>query len=111
MFLIKLPKVNGEFYQTKKSKGIPDIVALDEENNTLLVIEGETSKNYKKGIVQVLDPAFDTFIQNEFVSRLGDVKVKKYLCTFGTYNNEPEVLFNLTSDYQINYNEEATPVK
>ena len=103
--------VNGEFYQTKKSKGIPDIVALDEENNTLLVIEGETSKNYKKGIVQVLDPAFDTFIQNEFVSRLSDVKVKKYLCTFGTYNNEPEVLFNLTSDYQINYNEEATPVK
>ena len=103
--------VNGEFYQTKKSKGIPDIVAFDEENNTLLVIEGETSKNYKKGIVQVLDPAFDTFIQNEFVSRLGEVKVEKYLCTFGTYNNEPEVLFNLTSDYQINYNEEATPVK
>jgi sulfur carrier protein ThiS len=103
--------LNGEFFQTNKSKGIPDIVAFDEEQNTLLVIEGETSRNYKKGIAQVLDPAFDEFINREFVSRLGEVQVKKYLCTFGAYNNEPEVIFNLTSDYQINYNEGATAVK
>lgn len=104
-------ELNGEFFQAKKTNGIPDIVAFDKEENTLLVIEGETSKNYKKGIAQVLDSAFDTFIENEFVSRLGNVNVKKYLCTFGAYNNEPEVIFNLTSDYNINYNEGAIAVK
>jgi len=105
-------KINGQFFQSKKTKGIPDIVAFDRDNNTLLVIEGETSKNYRKGIKQVLDPAFDTFIKNEFVSHIGeDVKVKKYLCTFGKYNNEPEVLFNLTENYKMNYNENAEVVK
>ena len=104
-------ELNNEFLQAKKTKGIPDIVAFDREKNTLIVIEGETSKNYKKGITQVLNPAFDSFIRNEFVSRLGEVEVKKYLCTFGVYNNEPEVIFNLTSDYNVNYNEGATAVK
>ena len=105
-------EINGEFFQAEKTKGIPDIVAFDRENNILLVIEGETSKNYGKGIKQVLDPAFDTFVQKEFVSRIGnDVKVKKYLCTFGKYNNEPEVLFNLTENYEMNYNENAVEVK
>tara|TARA_Y100000004_G_scaffold197036_1_gene269414 strand:+ start:234 stop:1565 length:1332 start_codon:yes stop_codon:yes gene_type:complete len=105
-------EINGEFFQAEKTKGIPDIVAFDRENNILLVIEGETSKNYSKGIKQVLDPAFDTFVQKEFVSRIGnDVKVKKYLCTFGKYNNEPEVLFNLTENYEMNYNENAVEVK
>ena len=94
------------------TSGIPDIVAYDPDANTLLVVEAETSKNYGKGIKQVLDPAFDTFVQKEFVSRIGnDVKVKKYLCTFGKYNNEPEVLFNLTENYEMNYNENAVEVK
>jgi hypothetical protein len=105
-------KINEKFFQTKKTKGIPDIVAFDKQNNVLLVIEGETSKNYHKGLKQVLQPAFDTFIEKEFVSRIGNgVKVKKYLCTFGEYENEPEVLFNLTEDYQMNYNESAVEVK
>ena len=105
-------EINGKFFQAEKTKGIPDIVAFDRENNILLVIEGETSKNYGKGIKQVLDPAFDTFIKREFVSRIGnDVKVKKYLCTFGKYNNEPEVLFNLTENYEMNYNENAVEIK
>jgi hypothetical protein len=105
-------EINGKFFQAEKTKGIPDIVAFDRKNNILLVIEGETSKNYGKGIKQVLDPAFDTFVQKEFVSRIGnDVKVKKYLCTFGKYNNEPEVLFNLTEEYEMNYNENAVEVK
>lgn len=105
-------EINGKFFQAEKTKGIPDIVAFDRKDNTLLVIEGETSKNYGKGIKQVLDPAFDTFVRKEFVSRIGnDVKVKKYLCTFGKYNNEPEVLFNLTEEYEMNYNENAMEVK
>lgn len=105
-------EINGEFFQAKKTNGIPDIVAFDKQDNTLLVIEGETSKNYRKGMIQVLDPAFDTFVREEFVSRIGNgVKVKKYLCTFGKYNNEPEVLFNLTENYQINYNQNAEEVK
>lgn len=105
-------EINGEFFQAGKTKGIPDIVVYDPDANTLLVVEAETSKNYGKGIKQVLDPAFDTFIQKEFVSRIGnDVKVKKYLCTFGKYNNEPEVLFNLTENYEMNYNENAVEVK
>jgi len=56
-------EINGEFFQAKKTNGIPDIVAFDKQDNTLLVIEGETSKNYRKGMIQVLDPAFDTFVQ------------------------------------------------
>ena len=105
-------EINGEFFQAKKTNGIPDIVAFDKNNNTLVVVEGETSKNYKKGMVQVLDPSFDTFIEKEFVARMGNnVKVKKYLCTFGEYNKEPEVLFNLTENYVMNYNENAVEVK
>jgi len=105
-------KINEQFFQTEKTKGIPDIVALDKQNNTLLVIEGETSKNYRKGLEQVQNPAFDAFIDKEFVSRIGNnIKIKKYLCTFGEYKKEPEVLFNLTEDYTINYNENAVEVK
>jgi len=105
-------KINGEFFQAKKTKGIPDIVAFDKQNNVLLVIEGETSKNYTKGLKQVRNRAFDIFIKEEFISRIGNgVKAKKYLCTFGEYKNEPEVLFNLTEDYQVNYNEDAMEVK
>jgi len=105
-------KINGEFFQAKKTKGIPDIVAFDKQNNVLLVIEGETSKNYTKGLKQVRNRAFDTFIKEEFISRIGNgVKVKKYLCTFGEYNKEPEVLFNLTENYDMCYNENAVEVK
>jgi len=104
-------KIGEEYFTTKKTKGIPDIVAFDQVKNTLLIIEGETSKNYSKGIDQVKDPAFDEFIQNEFVSRIGnDVKVKKYICTFGEYGQEPEVLFNLTNNYEMNYNKNAVEV-
>lgn len=105
-------KINEAFFQPKKTNGIPDIVAFDKQNNILLVIEGETSKNYHKGLKQVLDPAFDTFIEKEFVSRIGnDIIVKKHLCTFGEYKKESEVIFNLTKDYQMNYNENAVKIK
>lgn len=105
-------KLGDKYFATKKTKGIPDLVAFDRDNNTLIVVEGETSKNYHKGMIQVQTPEFDSFIQTEFVSRIGnDLKVKKYLCTFGKYNQEPEVLFNLTEDYKITYNENAVEVK
>ena len=105
-------KINEEFFQAKKTNGIPDIVAFDKQNNILLVIEGETSKNYHKGLKQVRNPAFDTFIEKEFISRINnDVIIKKHLCTFGEYKKEPEVIFNLTEDYQMNYNENAVEVK
>jgi len=101
-----------KYYTSKQGKGIPDIVFYKKETNELLVIEGETTENYKKGIKQVLDKKFDDFIQREFISRLpNNTSVKKYLCTFGDYNNEPEVLFNLDKDFKINLNEQATPIK
>lgn len=105
-------KINGEYFQTKKSKGIPDLVSYNPTNATLYVIEAETTKNYKKGLAQVRDQNFDTFIEREFLPHFPkDTKVLKYLCTYGQYNQEPEVLFNLTGDFQMNYNENAEVIQ
>ena len=104
--------IGDEYYKTKKSKGLPDLVLYNESQNLLYVIEAEQSKNYKKGIVQVKDPAFSEFIDREILSRLpSGVKVEKYLCTYGRYDQEPEVIFNLTEDFQINYNEYAEVIE
>ncbi len=97
--------IGSKFYTTQKTKGIPDLVLYKKEENLLYVIEGETSKNYKKGLMQCRQKEFDDFIQNEILSRLpSETKVFKYLCTYGNYNQEPEVLFNLTEDFEMNYN-------
>lgn len=104
--------IDENSYQTEKGKGIPDIVFYKKETNELLVIEGETSKNYKKGIIQSKEKEFDNFISREFLSRLPkDISTKKYLCTYGNYNNEDYVIFNLTNDFEINFNENATPIE
>lgn len=105
-------KINGVYSKTNKSKGIPDIVSYDSTTNTLYVIEAETTKNYKKGLAQVRDQNFDTFIEREFLPHFSeDTKVLKYLCTYGKYNQEPEVLFNLTEYFQMNYNENAEVIR
>lgn len=104
--------VGEEFYKTEKSKGLPDLVLYNESQNLLYVIEAEQSKNYKKGLVQVKEVAFSEFISREILPYLpSDVKVEKYLCTYGKYNQEPEVIFNLTEDFQINYNEYAEEIE
>jgi hypothetical protein len=103
---------NGEYYKTKKSKGLPDLVLYNKSQNLLYVIEAEQSKNYKKGIKQVKDVEFSKFIDREILPHLpSGVKSEKYLCTYGKYNNEPEVIFNLTEDFQINYNVNAEVIK
>jgi hypothetical protein len=96
---------DGKSYKTKQGVGIPDLVLYKRENNKLLVIEGEQSKNYKKGLKQVKNVKFNEFIVREFLSILPQgVDVCKYLCTYGDYNNEPEVIFNLTEDFEVNIN-------
>jgi len=104
--------IGDKYYKTKKSKGLPDLVLYNESQRLLYVIEAEQSKNYKKGIVQVKDAAFTEFIEREILPYLpSDVKVEKYLCTYGRYDQEPEVIFNLTEDFQINYNEYAEVIE
>jgi hypothetical protein len=104
--------IGDQFYKTEKSKGLPDLVLYNESQNLLYVIEAEQSKNYKKGIVQVKDAAFSKFIGREILSRLpSGVKVEKYLCTYGKYDQEPEVIFNLTEDFKINYNQYAEVIE
>lgn len=104
--------VNGEYYKTKKSKGLPDLVLYSKSQNLLYVIEAEQSKNYKKGIKQVEDIEFSKFIYREILPHLpSGVKLEKYLCTYGKYSNEPEVIFNLTEDFQINYNANAEVIE
>jgi hypothetical protein len=103
--------IGSQFHATKKTKGIPDLVLYKRDENLLYVIEGETSKNYKKGLIQCREQAFDDFIENEILSRLpSETKVFKYLCTYGKYNQEPEVLFNLTEDFEMNYNWNAQEI-
>ena len=104
--------IGDKYHKTKKSKGLPDLVLYNESQNLLYVIEAEQSKNYKKGLVQVKDPAFSEFIDREILSCLpSGVKVEKYLCTYGKYDQEPEVIFNLTEDFQINYNQYAEVIE
>jgi len=98
-------------YTTNQGVGIPDLVLYKREDNKLLVIEGEQSKNYKKGLKQAKDLKFDDFIIREFIPILPkEVEVCKYLCTYGEYNNEPEVIFNLTEDFEVNINLDAKKI-
>ena len=95
----------GKSYTTNQGSGIPDIVFYNRIENQLLVIEGEQSKNYKKGLKQVKDLSFDNFIERELLNILPkDVEVCKYLCTYGEYKYEPYVIFNITEDFNININ-------
>ena len=105
--------IGDNFYTTKKGKGIPDLVMLNEDTNDLLVIEAEKTENYAKGILQMLDPEMDKFIDREFVKRIPKkINIKKYICTYGSYNpnTHKTVLFNLTKCGQISYNENAVVV-
>lgn len=105
--------IGNNFYTTKKGKGIPDLVMLNENTNELLVIEAEKTKNYADGILQMINPEMDNFIEREFVSRIFSKPIiKKYLCTYGEYNPNyhKTVLLNLTEDGEMNYNENAVVV-
>jgi hypothetical protein len=105
-------KINDEFFQTTGGSGLPDLVLYKSETNELIVIEGETSNNYQKGLKQVKDQNFNDFIQREFINRLPiGLTIKKYLCTYGDYKNEPEVLFNLNDKFEITINENVISIE
>lgn len=105
---------DGKSWSSKKGKGIPDIIFYNKQLNKLLVIEGEQSKNYSKGLKQCKDPKFDEFIVRDILEKKPEcfegVIIEKFLCTYGDYNNEPEVLFNLSQDMKITINPMATKV-
>jgi hypothetical protein len=98
-------KINNKFYTSKNKKGIPDLVLYNKDLNKIMVIEGETTKNYKNGIRQINDENFNEFIKSEFLIHLPNVIVEKYISTYGDFNNEEGVIFNITKEFEVNINE------
>lgn len=99
--------INNNFYKSKNKKGIPDLVLYKKDENRVMVIEGETSKNYKKGIKQVNEDNFNNFIETEFIKHLPiGTTFEKYIATYGKFNNEEGVIFNITEDLKINIKED-----
>jgi hypothetical protein len=103
--------LNGNFDKLENKKGIPDLVLYKKEENRLMVIEGETSKNYKKGIKQVNDVNFDEFIKTGFLNFLPNETItEKYISTYGEFNNEDGVIFNITENLEVNIREDIKPL-
>jgi len=95
--------INGISSQTKRTSGLPDLVFYQKLQNKLYVIEGEKSENYKKGILQMNKKEYDEFIDREFLTKLPpNVKIIKKICTYGSFNNEKDVIYNITKEGVIN---------
>lgn len=98
-------EINGQSFNSEKTKGIPDLVAFNGTN--LIVIEAEKSKNAKKGLIQMDDPHFDKFIEKNILTHLPQgVTYKKFLCTYGKKTEEKELLFNVNENLETYFNEE-----
>ena len=91
--------------------GIPDIVMYHPVLNKCLVIEGETSKNYQKGVVQVKDPAFKACFQEQILPLLPTGTVcESYICTYGQRVKNKHNFFSLTPTGGMSFEKNAKPI-
>lgn len=111
---------NGKYVQVNKQVpkvgekkpvdlGLPDLVVINHKLKKILVIEGESKNNIKKGYKQIKQQKFKNFCAWTRGYYRGYL-IECHLCVYGTLSYKDKILYSLDSENKEVLNWDAPPV-